>query len=99
MAVLTLYGSISEDGTIVNGSGNFYVKHVGSGQYQIHFNVPFSSAPAIVGSQNNFGTLDQDPRDGCVFPFVTNENAIVIVSDNAGEHCDRSFSFIAIGTI
>ena len=96
MSDMMVSGVINSDGSKVSGHG-FSVTSQGSGEYIISFSPPFSEVPAIVGSQVNFGSTGQDPRDGVVFPFVNAGAATVITGDSAGGHSSRTFAFIARG--
>lgn len=93
------WGTITADGKIVNSSGDFMVTNIDNGRYTVSFNDHFSSVPAIVGSQNNFGSDSEWNTDGVVFPFV-NTNSFQVNTGTGGGGGDlqnRSFAFIAIG--
>lgn len=96
MASMTVWGVVNANGTVAAGSG-FTVTSQGSGEYIISFSPAFSSMPAIVGSQANFGSTSQDTRDNIVFPYVNNGAATALTGDSGGNHTNRSFSFIAMG--
>lgn len=91
-----LWGTISADGSIISGSGGFWVGYQGPGVYVITF-PSFPNAPAIVGTQTSSGSLSEDSREGMVFPWVNVNYAVAITGDGNGNQQDRSFSFIAIG--
>jgi hypothetical protein len=91
-----VWGAVNANGTVRSGTG-FTVTHTGGGSYVISFSPPFLDTPAVVGSQNNYGALGQDPRDGVVFPFVNGGAASAQTGDSSGNRVDRSFAFIAVG--
>jgi hypothetical protein len=97
MSSHTLWGAINANGTIASSSGGFSVSHQGTGQYVISFRTLFQSTPSIVGSQTNYGALNQNPLDNVVFPFVDTGSATVLTGASNGSLQDRNFSFIAIG--
>jgi hypothetical protein len=96
MNTKTVWGSVRADGTILSGD-DFTVTAKGKGEYVISFSSAFSGLPAVVASQILWGTTQQDPRDNVVFPFVTKDAVTAITADCGGNHCNRAFSFIAIG--
>ena len=96
--MLQIYGVIGSDGTILSpAEPNFSVIHQSPGVFVISFLTIFAKVPAIIGSQNQFNQMGQDPRDNVVFPFVSTTAATAITGDSSGNHLDRTFSFIAIG--
>lgn len=104
MAQIIVWGAISKDGSVANGSRgssgsyNFSVSRVGTGTYNVIFAPPFSGLPAISGSQWGFGS-SQNTRDNVTFPQLSNATATVYTGDSGGDRSDRNFSFIAIGFI
>ncbi|MGL3606961.1 hypothetical protein ACSV9I_10635 [Rhizobium sp. G187] len=97
MTIRTIWGTVNANGTILSGSGDFAVSRTANGQYQIQFNDDFTVTPAMVGSQVLYQGLNENPIDNVVFPFLNKNGATAITGDAAGNHGDRSFSFIAIG--
>ena len=91
-----IWGSINANGTIASGE-NFTVSRIGTGVYEISFHSPFNGLPAVVGSQNRFGELNEASTDDVAFPFVSNGATTAVTGNNGGEHEDRNFAFIAIG--
>lgn len=101
MADRIMWGAINANGTIQAGSG-FDCKKVGTGEYLVDWDTPFSSMPAVLLTQNyrNWDAFDYDGGD-------TRDNAVLIAADgNAfkletggsdGKRSDRNFTFIAIG--
>jgi hypothetical protein len=104
MAQIIIWGAITKDGSVANGSRggpgsyNFSVSRVGTGTYSLTFTPSFSGLPAISGSQWGFGN-SQNTRDNVTFPQLSNATATVFTGDSSGERSDRNFSFIAIGFI
>ena len=96
MATKIIFGNVDASGTRISGEG-FSCKPVATGLYEIEFDENFGRAPAIVGSQINYGKLDQDTRDGVVFPQLNKKIAIAKTGDSFGKGTNRDFSFIAIG--
>src|ERR1051325_4279921 len=92
-----LWGAINANGTIASSGGGFSVTRQGTGQYVISFRSLFQAVPSVVGSQTNFGGLNENPLDNIVFPIVDTGSATAITGDAQGNHQDRNFSFIAIG--
>lgn len=101
MATKTIWGLIDKQGRIMSGSGGYRVdKEVSQpGLYKITFDEEFLDLPAITGNQVNFESLEQDPRDGVVFPVLDRYSVKVIVGKSTGTHEEREFSFIAIGNV
>jgi hypothetical protein len=98
MSPLILWGSINADGTIASGSGGFSVTAQGSsGQYVISFRTLFQGVPAVVGSQNRFGGLNESSLDNVVFPLVDSGTATALTGDSDNHQQPRNFAFIAIG--
>ncbi len=93
---MTVWGVVNKDGSIGNGKG-FSITHQGGGEYIISFSPSFSGMPAISGSQVNYGSQNEDTRDGVVFPFLNAGSATALTGDSGGSKTDRSFAFIAIG--
>ncbi|MDJ0903195.1 MAG: hypothetical protein QNJ55_30795 [Xenococcus sp. MO_188.B8] len=98
MATMRIWGVVNSDGT-VNSGGGFSINHQGDGEYIISFSTAFSGIPAIVGNQVLFGRPNQNPLDGLVFPFLDSGSATVLTSNANGAKVDRSFAFIAIGSM
>ncbi len=95
MAVKSLYGTVSSEGTIISGTG-YTVQRVSKGTYSINFIENFSEVPAIVGSQTGFGN-GQKPEDVVDFPYLDHESATAITGNTSDDHSDRQFSFIVMG--
>jgi len=98
MSVVTVFGSIQSNGTIVSGSGNFSVKRESTGNYTILFNTPFNNNPAITASQWGYGS-GESTLDNVIFPSVSGGSASAQTGDGGGHYSDRNFSFIAIGNV
>ncbi len=64
------WGGIDKNGSILSGSNGFSVGNVGIGRYKVTFSPGFSTLPAIVATQNNFGSGDEYNTDEVVVPFV-----------------------------
>ncbi|WP_157381616.1 hypothetical protein [Burkholderia ubonensis] len=95
---ITVWGTVDKNGNVMNGSNNFSVANIGPGRYKVTFNNGFTSLPAVVATQNNFGSGDEYNTDGVVVPFVEQDFCQINTggSDNA-TLMNRSFSFIAMG--
>lgn len=93
---MMVYGSIDKNGRITSGS-NFSCHRESNGTYRIVFSLPFSEAPAVVGSQTNFGSMGESTLDQITFPFVYKDSCTVLTGGSSGNAEDRSFSFIAVG--
>jgi len=98
MTQTTVWGSIDLNGNIVvTGNSDFKVESANGGQFQISFNPVFTSTPVIVGSQNNFGYLEESNTDSVCFPVVTSSYFQVNTGTASGDLTNRTFAFIAIG--
>ena len=103
MSTKTIWGSINADGSIASGSRGADEKHdfsvtpKGPGTYEIGFSSHFVAIPAIVGTQNRYGTAAQNPDDGVVFPEVLSSKCTAVTGASDGVGQNRSFAFIAIG--
>ncbi|WP_299627981.1 hypothetical protein [uncultured Tenacibaculum sp.] len=96
MATKTIYGTVSSNGSIISGSG-FIVQKQNTGTYLIDFEPGFSQTPAVVGSQTGYGSIDENPLDNVVFPYINQGSTTALTADSSGHKKDRQFSFIAIG--
>ena len=101
-----VYGAVNTKGKpLIEGSGDWTSKRVGTGHYEITFSPPFRSQPVVVAS----GYIPR-PQGGaasdnvfCVGP-ISEDGVVVrtfdVVSrghdDNAGQAQDSEFTFIAI---
>lgn len=94
---MTVWGVVNADGSIGNGTGFSITHQDGGGEYIISFSPSFSGMPAISGSQVNFGSQNENTRDGVVFPFLNGGAATALTGDGGGSKTDRSFAFIAVG--
>ncbi|WP_157648996.1 hypothetical protein [Burkholderia ubonensis] len=92
-----VWGTVSSNGSIQNGSGDFTVENIGTGKYTISFSPGFSALPGIVGSQNNFNNPNQSNTDGISVPYVNKNSCQINTGDGKGSADNRSFAFIAIG--
>ncbi|VWB94051.1 hypothetical protein BLA23254_04460 [Burkholderia lata] len=92
-----IWGTVNQDGKVLNGSGDFSVEHTDTGKYAISFNPGFPSLPGVVATQNNYGDTAQSNMDGVAVPFVNNNYCQINTGDNAKNFRNRSFAFIAIG--
>lgn len=89
-------GAIGPDGSKQSWwMSGFTVQRQFIGQYLITFWPPFPAVPAIVGSQTNFGLINQ--TGGVAFPGVERGQTWVLTTDASGVRADRSFSFTATG--
>jgi hypothetical protein len=68
-----------------------------TGQYEITFELAFTSMPAIVATQTNSGNISEANTDGIVVPLLTEASATLITGNNKSTPDNRSFSFIAVG--
>ena len=85
-------------------STGFSVTNPREGRYEITFNIPYSSIPAITGNQVNLHNNGQWDTDGVVFPYVTKEGATVVTGDSGSTSTDpkqknRAFSFFVYGDV
>jgi hypothetical protein len=94
-----LWGAVTENGEVVSGSGGFLVTKPlkTTGQYEITFELAFTSMPAIVATQTNSGNISEANTDGIVVPLLTEASATLITGNNKSTPDNRSFSFIAVG--
>ncbi|AIO65358.1 hypothetical protein [Burkholderia oklahomensis] len=92
-----IWGSVNADGTIKSGSGNFAVERIDTGKYTVSFNAGFSTVPAVVATQNNYGGTNESNLDGVAVPFVNQNSFQANTGDGGGKPQNRSFGFIAIG--
>jgi hypothetical protein len=97
MITQRLWGSIAANGAITNSSGGFTVSNTGPGVYTINFTTPFLVVPAVVATQNNFGSTGESNVDGVAVPVVTTSSAQFVTGDSAGNKGNRAFGFTAIG--
>jgi hypothetical protein len=94
----TLWGSVDKNGNILSGSEDFSVANVGAGRYKITFNRGFAVLPAILATQNNFGSGDEYNTDGVAVPFVDKNSCQVNTGGGSPDSLqNRSFAFMAIG--
>jgi hypothetical protein len=96
-----LRGNVNADGSIGGGIG-FTVNHTARGNYLIQFNAGFSSRPSasvtqVFPSASDFGP-GGDTRDNCVIDGLSAVQMKVVTGDNLGDHEDRAFTFIVVGT-
>jgi hypothetical protein len=99
MAIRTIWGSVNADGSIASGSEDFSVTNVETGVYVIGFTTNFRSLPAVVASQNRYGSVGEYNTDGVALPMVTASSATAVTGDSGGKKQNRSFGFIATGHI
>lgn len=98
-----IFGNVNKDGSIRNGSGDFEVTYVGTGQYLIDFaDGSFQNPPAIVLTQNyrswtDFSYDGGDSRDNAVLIASDHSHAKVLTGNGQGGHEDRNFTFVAVG--
>lgn len=93
-----VWGSIDKNGNILSGSDGFSVGNVGAGRYKITFSPGFATLPAIIATQNNFGSGDEYNTDGVVVPFVDKGSCQVNTGGGTANSLqNRSFAFAAIG--
>lgn len=99
MDTVQVWGSIDQNGNTLNGSDNFSIESLGGGRYKIIFNCGFTSIPAVVATQNNYGNSNESNVDAVAVPFVTQDYCQVNTGTGVATHLeDRPFAFIAIGT-
>jgi hypothetical protein len=92
-----VWGSIAANATITSSSGGFTVKSGGTGIYIITFSAAFAGIPAIVATQNNYGSTGESNVDGVAVPVISTTSAQVITGDSGGNKQNRAFGFIAQG--
>lgn len=97
MATLRLLGSIAANGGVSNSSTGFTVTNPSAGIYVIHFSPAFTSVPAVVATQTNYGNTGESNTDGAAVPLVSKSSATIITGDGGGAKQNRAFSFVAIG--
>jgi hypothetical protein len=99
MTVRTIWGSVTSDGEIMSGSGDFSVTNVETGVYVVGFSSSFKGVPAIVATQNRCGSVGEFNTDGVTAPLVSEGSATLVTGDGNGSKQNRNFAFIAIGHI
>jgi hypothetical protein len=100
------FGAVAGNGSVaIAGSGDWTVKKVSAGAYEVTFAAPFASAPVVVASgympivqggaasDNTFSVGPIQPGSVLVRSFDVESKSV----DNAGEAQDAPFTFIAIG--
>ncbi|NEO32665.1 MAG: hypothetical protein F6K36_19985 [Symploca sp. SIO3C6] len=81
----------------------FTVTKVATGTYEVEYNTSFNDTPAVTLTQNyrdwnDFGYEGGDTRDNCVLVASNRNKFKLITGDSPGDHTDRNFTFIAIGS-
>ncbi|HLO88643.1 MAG TPA: hypothetical protein VK203_27035 [Nostocaceae cyanobacterium] len=104
MAQKIIYGTVSEDGTIISGQ-EFAVETTEPGIYIITFAQAFASPPCVVATLKNWGAdnqivVDNDERDKCQIKIWDLE--VTQTSGSTGSKLEvrkenSAFNFIAIG--
>lgn len=94
-----LWGNVSSDGSLAQGSPGVKTCIGNVGVYLIDFGLTFTVTPAIVGSQTQYGSATEGNTDGVVFPIVSTSSATAVTGDGSGNHQNRSFSFVVVGTV
>lgn len=95
-------GSVHSNATTIAGGGGFDVTKVGTGQYQIDFNTPFSDMPSATVSQvysdfTSFGSPGST-LDNAIINGLSSTGLRVVTGDGSGNLADRDFSFIVVGS-
>jgi hypothetical protein len=83
----------------MSGSGDFSVTNVETGVYVVGFSSRFNGVPAVVATQNRFGSVGEANTDGVAAPLVSEGSATLVTGDGNGSKQNRNFAFIAIGNI
>lgn len=97
-----LFGSVNADGGVRTGSGGYEVIHKTDGTYEIGFNTPFPTSPAVLLTENwhgwsNFRFDTGKTTDNCVVVAVDRTRVKIITGDHTGAKADRNFCFLAVG--
>lgn len=101
-----LSGAVNKDGTILSkrsdGTPGFKVTHLGTGLYLVAFDLPFTSMPAVVATQNypgwdDFTSNGGSTRDNAVVVALNETEVKIKTGDGNGSASDRNFCFIAMG--
>ncbi|MFN8495237.1 MAG: hypothetical protein U0350_46985 [Caldilineaceae bacterium] len=100
------FGAVASNGTTaIAGSGDWAVKKVSVGAYEVTFSKPFAAQPVVVASgympivqggaasDNTFSVGPIQPGSFLVRTFDVESKSV----DNAGEAQDAPFTGIAIG--
>lgn len=106
-----VHGKVSNDGTIINGTGSTVTHSGGTGVYILDFAVPFSSTPDCLiqaitpgtgdwcGFASNF-TTTMSARAVCLNFFVdvidADTNTVVSVVGASGSDVELAFTFICV---
>ena len=104
--VRIIYGCVTRGGRKHSGEG-FTVKRSPPGIYDITFDVPFTSPPAVVATQqyalrkpdtwDDFENKGGSTKDNVVVIALDETRARLKTGDGDGIEANRNFSFIAIG--
>lgn len=100
-----IYGCVWKNGTKYSGEG-FTAKQPKTGIYEITFDKPFNSPPAVTATQqyavgnnnwNDFANNGGNVKDNVVIIALDEKRVKLKTGNSDGIETSRNFTFIAIG--
>jgi hypothetical protein len=103
-----VHGCVESNAVIYSGEGFSVINH-SHGLYEIIFDQPFTTVPAVVATQqysyrdghylwDDFDYSGGSTKDNVVIIAITQHRVKLKTGDGYGNGTSRNFTFIAIGT-